>query len=104
MAASPAKQARNSRSSASSLIIVAGTVSHPQSRIRIGWHRPPWDVWRGIQLDSQAEALLDLAEVLRIKGQLPEATEQAERALDLYDRKGNLVSGRRVRRLLNELG
>jgi hypothetical protein len=61
-------------------------------------------VWRGIQLDSQAEALLDLAEVLRIKGQLPEATEQAERALDLYDRKGNLVSGRSVRRLLNELG
>jgi len=31
-------------------MIVAGTVSHPQSRIRIGWHRPPWDVWRGIQL------------------------------------------------------
>jgi hypothetical protein len=43
-------------------------------------------------------------EVLRIKRQLPEATEQAERALDLYDRKGNLVSVRRVRRLLNELG
>jgi predicted ATPase/class 3 adenylate cyclase len=59
---------------------------------------------RSKQLDSQAEALLDLAEVLRIKGQLPEATEQAERALDLYDRKGNLVSVRRVRRLLNELG
>jgi hypothetical protein len=42
--------------------------------------------------------------VLRIKRQLPEATEQAERALDLYDRKGNLVYVRRVRRLLNELG
>jgi predicted ATPase/class 3 adenylate cyclase len=59
---------------------------------------------RSQQLDAQAEALLDLAEVLRINGSLKEAIEQAERALDLYERKGNLVSAKRVRRLLNDLG
>jgi tetratricopeptide (TPR) repeat protein len=59
---------------------------------------------RSQQLDSQAEALLDLAEVLRSNSQVEEARVQAELALHLYDRKGNLVSAARVRRLLNELG
>jgi Flp pilus assembly protein TadD len=59
---------------------------------------------RSQQLDSQAEALLDLAEVLRSNSQVEGARVQAELALDLYDRKGNLVSAARVRRLLNELG
>jgi class 3 adenylate cyclase/tetratricopeptide (TPR) repeat protein len=59
---------------------------------------------RSQQLDSQAEALLDLAEVLRSNSQVEEARVQAELALDLYERKGNLVSAARVRRLLNQLG
>jgi tetratricopeptide (TPR) repeat protein len=59
---------------------------------------------RSQQLDSQAEALLDLAEVLRLSGRATEATEQAQRALNLYRQKGNVVAARRVRRLLKGPG
>ncbi len=54
-------------------------------------------------VDSQAEALADLADVLHRAGAVQEAVQHADRALALYERKGNLVSAARVRRLLAHL-
>lgn len=58
---------------------------------------------RSEQVDSQAEALADLADVLHRAEAVQEAVQHAERALALYERKGNLVSAARVRRLLAHL-
>ena len=54
-------------------------------------------------LDSHAEALLDLAEVLRLSGRASEAATPAAEALRLWEQKGNLVSAERARRLLDEV-
>ena len=54
-----------------------------------------WD-----QLDSTAEALADHADVLRRIGRAKEAVTSAQRALDLYETKGNLVGMGRMRRFL----
>ena len=51
-------------------------------------------------LDLHADALLDLAEVLRLAGREEEARESAAAALDLYLRKGNEVAAERARALL----
>jgi class 3 adenylate cyclase/tetratricopeptide (TPR) repeat protein len=48
-------------------------------------------------LNLHGDALLDLAEVLRTVGRPAEAVAATERALSLYERKGNLVSAERAR-------
>jgi class 3 adenylate cyclase/tetratricopeptide (TPR) repeat protein len=51
-------------------------------------------------LDLHGDALLDLAEILRLAGREEEARESVEAALDLYRRKGNEVAAGRARALL----
>jgi predicted ATPase/class 3 adenylate cyclase len=51
-------------------------------------------------LDLHGDALLDLADVLRLAGREEEARGSTEAALDLYARKGNEVSAARARALL----
>jgi ATP/maltotriose-dependent transcriptional regulator MalT len=48
-----------------------------------------------------ADALLDLADVMATWGRLDEAEAAARRGLELYERKGNLVSAARARSWLN---
>lgn len=52
------------------------------------------------QPDSKAQALADLAEVLKIASRPAEAALLVEQALDLYLRKGNAVMAERTRRSL----
>ncbi|MBA3366892.1 MAG: hypothetical protein H0U03_14100 [Actinobacteria bacterium] len=52
-------------------------------------------------LNAHADALLDLAEVLALAGQ--DARAELDRALALYERKGNLVMAERTRSRLAEL-
>jgi hypothetical protein len=52
------------------------------------------------QLDSKAEACLDLAEVLLLGGRGREAEQELERAISLYQEKGNIFGERAARRLL----
>lgn len=52
-------------------------------------------------LNAHADALLDLAEVLALAGQ--DARAELERALALYEQKGNLVMTERTRSRLAEL-
>ena len=49
------------------------------------------------------DALLDLAETLRLAGELAAARPRAEEALALYERKGAAVPAARARALLSEL-
>ncbi|HEX6332037.1 MAG TPA: adenylate/guanylate cyclase domain-containing protein [Actinomycetota bacterium] len=49
--------------------------------------------------DTQATALLDLAEVLRLAGRQDEAAATAAEAAGLFERKGNVVERRRAREL-----
>jgi class 3 adenylate cyclase/tetratricopeptide (TPR) repeat protein len=51
------------------------------------------------QLDSRAEARVDLAEVLRLGGRAGEAARELDRAIDLYREKGNQVGETNARRL-----
>jgi predicted ATPase/class 3 adenylate cyclase len=55
------------------------------------------------QLDSQAEARIDLAEVLRLGGRRREAARELQRAIDLYRAKGNEVGEGNASRLLRAL-
>ena len=55
-------------------------------------------------LGYHAEALLVLAEVLRLAGRLEEAAGALEEAVALYERKGNVVSAAKARAALDELG
>ena len=52
-------------------------------------------------LNAHADALIDLAEVLTLAGQ--DALAELDRALALYERKGNLVMAERTRSRLAEL-
>jgi hypothetical protein len=52
-------------------------------------------------LNAQADALIDLAEVLALASQDPQA--ELDRALALYERKGNLVMSERTRMRRTEL-
>jgi tetratricopeptide (TPR) repeat protein len=52
------------------------------------------------QVDSRAEAHVDLAEVLRLGGRHGEAARELELAVWLYKEKGNQVAERNVQRLL----
>ena len=53
-------------------------------------------------LNLQGDALLHLADALRAGRRATDAVAAAERALSLYERKGNLVSAARARAALNE--
>jgi class 3 adenylate cyclase/tetratricopeptide (TPR) repeat protein len=48
------------------------------------------------QLNSRAQAMADLGEVLRLAGQLDGAAEAMAQAQELWEQKGNLVSARRA--------
>jgi class 3 adenylate cyclase/tetratricopeptide (TPR) repeat protein len=59
------------------------------------------DIIRGTDSPvMQGDALMDLAEVLRLAGRPGEAVETLEEALVLQERKGNLVSAARIREWL----
>jgi tetratricopeptide (TPR) repeat protein len=51
-------------------------------------------------LNEHAKALVDLADVLELAGRREEATAALEQALELYERKGNLVMAERTRERL----
>jgi tetratricopeptide (TPR) repeat protein len=53
-------------------------------------------------LDSRAESLVDLGTVLELVGKPDDARAALERALDLYERKGNVVMAERMRARLSE--
>jgi class 3 adenylate cyclase/tetratricopeptide (TPR) repeat protein len=55
---------------------------------------------RSEELDSQASALLDLGEVLRLAGKEAEAKIAIEEAAELFESKGNLVLASKARDLL----
>ena len=55
------------------------------------------------QLNSQAETLQDLAEVLRNIGRLEEAEQVIERGIRYFERKGNLVGAANARGVQAEL-
>ena len=54
-------------------------------------------------LDATGDAYADLAEVLRVGGDLAGTVEAMTEALSLYDRKGNLVMAGRIRARLRDL-
>jgi class 3 adenylate cyclase/tetratricopeptide (TPR) repeat protein len=54
-------------------------------------------------LQGHADALMDLAEVLRLAGRTQNAAESLRQALQLYDHKGNLVLAAKARNGLREL-
>jgi DNA-binding SARP family transcriptional activator len=54
-------------------------------------------------LNDHGQVLLDLAEVLALGGQRSESAQHVEQAIELFERKGNLVSARAARALLNGL-
>jgi hypothetical protein len=54
-------------------------------------------------LNFHGHALADLAEVLALNGRPGQGAAQLDRALALYERKGNVVSAARARRRLAEL-
>jgi Flp pilus assembly protein TadD len=54
-------------------------------------------------LQGHADALMDLAEVLRLAGRSQNAAESLRQALQLYDHKGNLVLAAKARNGLREL-
>jgi tetratricopeptide (TPR) repeat protein len=54
-------------------------------------------------LNMHADALADLAEVYRLGRRIEEARQQLERALGLYEEKGNVIAVARVRRRVEEL-
>jgi ATP/maltotriose-dependent transcriptional regulator MalT len=55
------------------------------------------------QPDSRAEARVDLAEVLRLSGRRAEAARELERAIALYQEKGNEMAESGARRLLDRI-
>jgi class 3 adenylate cyclase/tetratricopeptide (TPR) repeat protein len=52
------------------------------------------------QVEIQAEARADLGEVLRLAGRRQEAATQFNRAVQLYERKGNSAAAKQVRAIL----
>ncbi|MGE5461019.1 MAG: tetratricopeptide repeat protein, partial [Solirubrobacterales bacterium] len=51
-------------------------------------------------LDKRGKALVDLAEVLRLAGRSEEAISVAREALEVFERKGNVVLSEAVRTML----
>jgi tetratricopeptide (TPR) repeat protein len=54
-------------------------------------------------LDGQGDARADLATVLELAGRREESAAELERALELYERKGNSISAERTRTRLGRL-
>jgi tetratricopeptide (TPR) repeat protein len=54
-------------------------------------------------LNDRAKTFLDLAEVLRLAGRARESGEAVEQAIELFQRKGNVVGAKRARGLLAEV-
>jgi hypothetical protein len=54
-------------------------------------------------VNDQAQAAASLAEVLTWTGSEGEATSEFERAIELYESKGNVVAAERVRAALVEI-
>ena len=54
-------------------------------------------------LTDRAFSFMDLAEVLRLAGRIGEAASAVERAIDLFEQKGNVVSADRARTFLEDL-
>jgi tetratricopeptide (TPR) repeat protein len=54
-------------------------------------------------LAALGDALMDLAEVVELAGRREEAAAETEKALSLYQRKGNLVMAERARTRLAEI-
>ena len=54
-------------------------------------------------LNTHADARLDLAEVLDLAGRTPDARHEVLRAIDLYEAKGNTVAVERARRRIDSL-
>lgn len=54
-------------------------------------------------LNFQGDVFMDLADVHRLSGRFDEAADASRRALDRYERKGNIVSANWARDLLREL-
>jgi hypothetical protein len=54
-------------------------------------------------LNGHGDALVDLAEVLEVAGRREEAAAEVEKALERYERKGNLVMAERARSRLEDL-
>jgi class 3 adenylate cyclase/tetratricopeptide (TPR) repeat protein len=57
---------------------------------------------RSEEVDSQASALLDLGEVLRLAGKEDESAAALEEARELFERKGNVVYAAKARALLED--
>ena len=57
-------------------------------------------VGRTDALNRQGDALLALAEILRVRGSEDEALENIRGALQLYEQKGNVVSTERAKAML----
>jgi tetratricopeptide (TPR) repeat protein len=55
---------------------------------------------RSEEVDSQANALMDLGEVLRLAGKEADARGAIQEAVELFERKGNLVLAAKARTLL----
>jgi len=54
-------------------------------------------------INDYGKVLLDVAEVMHASGSPAEATDYAQRAVELFDRKGNVVSGQAARSVLSKL-
>ena len=54
-------------------------------------------------LTDRAFSFMDLAEVLRLAGRNEEAASAVERAIDLFEQKGNVVCADRARKILEDL-
>jgi hypothetical protein len=54
-------------------------------------------------LHYHAQAVADLAEVLRLSGRSKESAAVAKEAIRLYEKKGNIVAARTLRNFLAEL-
>ena len=52
-------------------------------------------------LNLRADAQVNLAETLQLKGDLDEAAHAVHRALELYEQKGNVVASGRISSLLS---
>ena len=70
-------------------ILASEALGHAAATDFLGWH---------------AEALLVLAEIMRLSGRPAEATDALKKAVGLFERKGNAVSATRAGALLDELG
>jgi ATP/maltotriose-dependent transcriptional regulator MalT len=60
-----------------------------------------WEATDGIEF--RGDALVAFAEVLQLGGRAPEAQEPLQRAIELYEQKGNVVSARATRAALERL-